>query len=100
MEPGSAQRLVLPTGMFLTTTQFQGPPPLGSSGSTVMWGDGRGAGEGTFTERLYFQETRAQNKKAWPENGRGRGKTWDGREDGLRECEEKPTRGRAGMADP
>lgn len=28
-----------------------------------------------FMERLDVQEMRAQNKKAWPENGCGRGKS-------------------------
>lgn len=51
-------------------------------------------------ERLYFQEMRAQHKKAWPENGCRRGKRSDWREESPREWEEEPRRGRAGLADP
>lgn len=56
--------------------------------------------EDTFTKGLYFQEMRAPNKKAWPENGRGRDKRQNQREDSLSEWEEEPRRGRAGLADP
>lgn len=53
-----------------------------------------------FTERLYFQEMRAQNKKAWSENGCARGKREDWGKDSPREWEEEPRRGRAGLPDP
>lgn len=43
-----------------------------------------------LTERLHFQEIRAQNKKAWPENGCRRGERQAGREDSTRQWGEEP----------
>lgn len=78
MDSGSAQRPLCAYRHALSPLslpQFQGLAPLGSSSRSIgMWGDGReGAGEDMLTDGLDFQEVRAQNKEAWPENGCGRG---------------------------